>query len=85
MLYFSFLWARVKNIFAQIMTIGPWEIYDVLILLRSFCAIAYLNGIVQGFQNWIYFCCRPNIKGFRPLLMISRMILFQFTPHITYS
>ena len=33
------------------MTIGPWGIYDVLILLRSLCAIAHLNGIVPRVSN----------------------------------
>ena len=46
---------RVKNLFAQIMTIGPWGIYDVLILLRSLCAIAHLNGIGPRVSKLVLF------------------------------
>ena len=57
MLNFLFLLIRVKNLFAQIMTIGPWGINDVLILLGSLCTIAHLKGIVPR----VYFYCRSNI------------------------
>ena len=54
-LNFSFLLIRVKFFLAQIMTIGPWGINDVLVLLRSLCTIAHLKGIVPRHESCLTF------------------------------
>ena len=49
------LLTRVTNLFAQIMTIGTWGIYDVLISLRSLCTIAHWKGLVPKVSKLVSF------------------------------